>query len=243
MNREKIAAYYDSQALRKLQDFVVRNKRVERGWQLIVDCGGTPSRILEIGCGVGSICWRMSQRHPASEVIGVDFSQGNLAIAERVFKSPNVAFVLTDGTSDFQFGRFDLIVLMDVYEHVAVEERRALHANLRKSLTESGRILLTFPTPRHLAWLRANEPNEIQPVDENISPEVVAALASDVERDVLVYREVDVWRAGDYAHAVVGSSLFPAPAPRRAVGRINRLTEILGRRARLRRVTKAGIHF
>jgi trans-aconitate 2-methyltransferase len=205
--------FYDTQAKRKLRDFVYYNKRLEQGWQTIAEWAGSASRILEVGCGVGSICWRMGRRFPKAEVVGIDYSPGNLDIANRVFERRNVKFVLTSGTEYFSLGRFDLIAVMDVYEHVERTERAVFHENLRNSLRDEGRVILTVPTPRHLAWLREHDAKEIQPIDEDITPEVLSALANDLGRDLLMYREVNIWRRGDYAHAVIGLSQFPESVP------------------------------
>src|SRR5439155_10736100 len=115
------------------------------------------------------------------------------------------------GTETFT-DKFDLIVLMDVYEHIAVVDRLGLHQALKDLCNDHGRIVLSFPTPGYLAWLRQHQPDQIQPVDENISIETIAALASDTNTEVLLYQEVNVWHEGDYAHAVLGRRKWDAAA-------------------------------
>jgi cyclopropane fatty-acyl-phospholipid synthase-like methyltransferase len=205
------ADFYDTQASRKLHDYTQVNRRIERAWKTICECLPA-SRILEIGCGVGSVCWRLSRKFPAADIVGVDFSPGNLDIAGRFFSAPNVHYNLMSADDEFTFGTFDLIILMDVYEHIAVADRPELHENIRRSLNLDGTVVLTVPTPRHLAWQRAYDSTEIQPVDEEITPEGLCSIARDLGRDLLMYREVDIWKSGDYAHAVIGRSQFPRPA-------------------------------
>ncbi|HUK34926.1 MAG TPA: class I SAM-dependent methyltransferase [Vicinamibacterales bacterium] len=238
---EEAKRFYDETAPRKLRDFIFGNRRIDRALETIASQGGEPGRILEVGCGVGSVCWRLADRFPHAEIVGVDFSQGNLAIAERVFSRPNVKFLLMTVDDEFTFGAFDLIILMDVFEHVRISEREALARNLRASLSPGGRVILTVPTPRHLAWLKANQPSEIQPVDEDITLEVFGDLASALGRDVLLYREVGAWRQGDYAHCVIGRSQFPDPQPAAARGPIQRIVDRLRLRERMRFVAKSGI--
>jgi SAM-dependent methyltransferase len=231
------AGFYDTQASRKLRDYASANRRIERAWKTICEWSRTPSRILEIGCGVGSVCWRFSKRFPATEILGVDFSHGNLDIAKQFFSAPNVRYVLMSADDEFTFGTFDLIVLMDVYEHVAVEDRPKLHENIRRSLNSDGAVILTVPTPKHLAWLRANNPSEIQPIDENITPELLCSIACDLGRDLLIYREVNVWHYGDYAHAVIGKSQFPRPIHELRRERWRRRLVCLSRRMRMSRLS------
>jgi SAM-dependent methyltransferase len=237
-DNKKVAEFYDTQAQRKLRDFAHANPRIECAWKTICQwCSvSRPSRILEIGCGVGSVCWRLSHRFRSAQIVGVDFSRGNLSIAERVFNAPNVRFVLMSVDEPVALGAFDLVILMDVYEHIPVEQRRSLHENLRRSLNATGRIVVTVPTPRHQDWLRTNQPSEMQPIDEDITPEVLCAMARDLGLDVLMYREVNVWKQGDYAHAVIGRSGFPAYRyETRVASMVGRLVR-LGRAARLARM-------
>lgn len=201
------SSYYDSKVRNKLRDFVEGNARVDVAWATLEAYAPTqPQRILEIGCGVGYVSWRMSLRWPHASTIGVDFSPASVTLAQRLFSGPRCSFYLGDVTetlSDIGEADFDLVVLMDVYEHVAPVDRGRLHAFLRNRLALNGRIFLSFPTPRHLAWLRTNHPDQIQPVDEDIDVGVIKALAVDTESTITLYTEVNVWRTADYAHAVL----------------------------------------
>lgn len=204
-SQDVVATFYDANISGKLKGFVEGNPRVDRAWETIDNWAPENShRILEIGCGIGDICWRMSRRWPASQVVGLDISRKSIEIAGQLFGAPRVSFV--EGTLDIGTlsGKFDLVVLMDVYEHVTVADRRELHQALRELRSDSGRIVLSFPTPRYQAWLRQDHPDQIQPVDEDVSIETISALARDTKTDVLLFQEVNVWHEGDYSHAVLG---------------------------------------
>ncbi len=92
---------------------------------------------------------------------------------------------------------------MDVYEHIAIEDRPGLHEALTDLLRDQSRIFLSFPTPRHQTWLRQYHPDQIQPVDEDVSIDTISALARDTRTEVVFYQEVGVWHDGDYAHGVL----------------------------------------
>lgn len=156
----------------------------------------------------------MARVWPGSDVIGTDISDGSIAVATTCFKLPNLHFkagVLKPGTID---GRFDLIVLMDVYEHIAVADRPALHAALESLLSDESRLILTVPTPAVLDYARRNAPSGLQPVDENIALPEIATLAAGTRTDLLLYRQVGIWEYGDYAHLVLGRFQSLAPVPR-----------------------------
>jgi SAM-dependent methyltransferase len=147
----------------------------------------------------------MSHHWPESEVVGLDVSPKSLEIARKLFGSSRLSFVEGPLVKGKIAGKFDLIVLMDVYEHIAIADRPSLHESLRELQSDGGRIILAFPTPRHLEWLRQNMPEEIQPVDEDVNIATIQALAEDISTEVLLYQEVDVWHEGDYAHSVLGN--------------------------------------
>lgn len=216
---QEIQSYYDQQVVGKLRGFVEGNARVERAWQTLEQwvCQ-PPQRILEVGCGIGDNCWRMASHWPESTVVGLDISPRSLEVAKRLFESARVSFVAGPLTPDLLAGSFELIVLMDVYEHIAVGDRPILHSALKQLRSSSGQIILTIPTPRHLDWLRHHKPEAIQPIDEAIDLTTILTLAQDTETEVLAYYEVDVWHRGDYAHAVLGTrSDWTAVMPDRSI--------------------------
>jgi SAM-dependent methyltransferase len=229
---QEIKAYYDEHVTGKLAGFVEGNERVERAWLTVDQWAPTnPRRILEIGCGIGDICWRMTRRWPGAEVTGMDISPKSLEIARELFTSPRLSFCEGPLVKGKIAGQFDLVVLIDVYEHIAAGDRLALHEALAEIQDESGRMVLTFPTPRHLAWLKEHQPEQIQPVDEDIGLGQISKLAQATGNEVLLYQEIGVWHEGDYAHAVLGrregwAAVAMPPArsmKRRTLQRIRRL--------------------
>jgi SAM-dependent methyltransferase len=204
---DAVVEYYDIHVRQKLRDFVEGNERIERAWQSIArEAPLNPSRVLEVGCGIGAICWRMSRKWPAARIVGLDLSPRSVEVARKLFQSEGLSFVEGRLAGAPVAEQSDLIVLMDVYEHIPVDERKPLHAALKGTLSPGGRIFLSFPTPRHLAWLRKHRPEAVQPVDEDITIDTVTALARDTGTEVLFYQEVGVWHEGDYAHAVLGAA-------------------------------------
>jgi SAM-dependent methyltransferase len=202
---DEVKRYYDEHIDGKIKGFIDGNDRIERAWATVERWApSSPSSVLEIGCGIGDICWRMARRWERARVVGIDISPASIQAATRLFGSSRVSFhegKLTRKTLD---GPFDLILLMDVYEHLAIGERQSVHAAIADLLSSRSRIILSVPTPRHLAWLRANEPREIQPVDEDIGIDTLSVLARSTGTEILLYEEVGVWHEGDYAHAVLG---------------------------------------
>jgi SAM-dependent methyltransferase len=227
VSKSEVEQYYDDHVINKLRGFVYANPRVERAWSTVRHWApNAPKRILEVGCGIGNIAWEMARYWPESEVVGLDISPKSIEIARKMFGSERLSFHLGLLVPGELTGPFDLIVLMDVYEHIPVVDRPAVHAALRELIEKDGRIILSVPTPRHNAWLKENDPIKIQPVDEDIDPGVILALAKDTETEVLLYQEVGVWHEGDYAHVVLGTRTGWTPA-RNGRGLKRRIREFL----------------
>lgn len=223
---ETAKAFYDAKVWAKLDGFIEGNPRVDLAWDRVQRWASpSPRRVLEIGCGIGDICWRMGRAWPNAEVVGLDLSSKTIEVATKLFGGPQVRFVHGAVTSTDVWGTFDLIVMLDVYEHIPAADRWTLHSRLEQSLAEDGRMVLSFPTPEHLDWLREHHPEEIQPVDEDITPDVILALAKESRTSLALYQRVNVWHRGDYAHAVLTRQPWiphAAPHARPAPGRLQR---------------------
>lgn len=209
---DAVERYYDARVAEKLRDFTHPLPRIEAAIETLSEWApANPRRILEIGCGVGATSWRMARAWPQAEVIGTDISPGSVAVAQACFHRANLRYQkysTTDGSLD---GEFDLIVMMDVYEHVSRQDRAALHQAIRSLLSAESRFILMIPTIDHQHYLRDHRPEGLQPVDEDIGLPELAALAADTETSLLYYRSVGIWNYGDYFHAVLARHRLLAP--------------------------------
>lgn len=202
-DRKNVEAYYDEHITGKLEGFYNGNPRAEMGWKTLTsNLLSAPKTILEIGCGIGDFCYKMHTYWPEAVITGLDISPKSIEVANRLFSNNHLRFVA--GILDekvFAGQKFDLIVLMDVYEHISNEIRPSFDKVLADLLSEQGTVFLTFPTPRHLDYLKKNVPDEIQPVDEDINIHTISALANTTATDVILYQEMEIWCRGDYTHA------------------------------------------
>jgi 2-polyprenyl-3-methyl-5-hydroxy-6-metoxy-1,4-benzoquinol methylase len=76
------------------------------------------SRVLDIGCGHGLVSRSIATRVPESRVIGVELNPNNYRIACAGNILDNLSFILADARTDLPVGRFEVIVLSNVLEHV-----------------------------------------------------------------------------------------------------------------------------
>jgi SAM-dependent methyltransferase len=204
-SKEHVKSYYDERVEGKLSDFTDFNPRIEAAVRSLAEWAPPePKRILEIGCGIGATSWRMARAWPDAEVIGADLSPLSIDVAKACFKLPNLSYFQGLIEPGAVAGRFDLVVLMDVYEHIAVDDRPVLHKTIAELLSDDSRVFFSVPTPAHLGFLKQHHPLEIQPVDEDVGPADVLAIAADTNCKMLFFREVSIWSQGDYAHFTIG---------------------------------------
>lgn len=232
---EAVEAYYNARVAGKLADFTDFNPRIEAAIETIAEWSPLrPKRVLEIGCGIGATSWRMARAWPDAEVIGNDISHGSVEVAKACFRAPNLRYVAGAADADALPGVFDLVVMMDVYEHVPPAERPVLHGFVSAALAAEARVIMTVPTPAMQAWLRRDHPDAIQPVDEDIDLGVAETFARETKTELVHYRQVGVWRYADYAHLVFGR-FRPVPVLAREIkpsglpGLKHRVKRLIGR--------------
>lgn len=210
---QHVINYYDKHTANKIRDYINGNARVEAAWKRILQWApAKPARILEIGCGVGYICARMAELWQEAEIVGVDLSPESIKNAKQMFPVDQITFI--DGYFDDPrvTGEFDLIVMMDVYEHIGKDERSRLHQWIGKRFSQKGRIVLSFPLPEYQTYCREKFPDKMQPVDEDVFCSDMMKLADESGAKLIFYKKISVWRyqdyfLNDYAHAVVSKDI------------------------------------
>ncbi|HYZ65034.1 MAG TPA: methyltransferase domain-containing protein [Acetobacteraceae bacterium] len=81
-----------------------------------VDGGG---RILDVGCGTGSLMRALTDRFAASRIVGLDFSEAYLAHARREISDPRIGFQVGDACAmPFPDDSFDGVLSMLVLPFV-----------------------------------------------------------------------------------------------------------------------------
>ena len=234
MATEDHRPYYDDHVHVQIKHFIDGNQRVERAVQRVLSSvDSAPSRVLEVGCGIGHVAARLSSAWPAAQIVGVDTSPKSIELARRLFASDRVSYEEGMLEESGVQGPFDLVIMMDMLEHVPVAGRASLMSTVGSVLAPDGRVVITVPTPQFLEWLRQNQPDRIQPIDEDITATLLEQIAESLGRGLLLYEQIGVWRRNDYAHAVIGDRAVAPLRPRPAAApESNSLLHRLMRRAR-----------
>ena len=100
--------------------------------------------ILEIGCGEGNLMEYLKNKFNC-KILGIDISQRQVAIARE--KSLNVInsdiFKYVESLEDRKI--YDLIILVDVIEHLSKDRIEDLFIELSKTLKKNGSVIFKFP--------------------------------------------------------------------------------------------------
>jgi SAM-dependent methyltransferase len=115
--------------------------RIMRYHDFFVERITAGERVLDIGCGYGAVAFSMASRTGA-EVVGLDLEAANVAKARTLFVHDRLTFVHGEAPQTLPPGRFDVIVMSNVLEHI--EHRVAFLREVQKRATPA-RWLIRVP--------------------------------------------------------------------------------------------------
>ena len=106
--------------------------------------------ILDAGSGFGQYTWRMSSRYKNWSIKGVDIKQEQIddctSFFERTGRSERVKFEVADLTTLRTPDTFNLILSVDVMEHIKEDE--IVFHNLYDSLSKGGILIVSTPSDK-----------------------------------------------------------------------------------------------
>lgn len=123
---------------------------------LLTQAAISPSdRILDIGCGTGTLLVLIKQVYPTTEVVGVDPDPKALSLAEKKAARSKISVRLDWGFSDqlpYSNGSFDRVFSSLMFHHLNPDDREATLREVRRVLKPGGSFqMLDFSsdTPHH----------------------------------------------------------------------------------------------
>jgi ubiquinone/menaquinone biosynthesis C-methylase UbiE len=134
------------QALTRLYDPVVRlTSREGRFKELLVDQAAPApgQRILDLGCGTGTLALQVKQRVPQADVVGLDADPEMLAQARRKAEQAGVELELTEGFSTklpYEDASFDRVLSTLFFHHLDPEPKRRTAREIARVLRTGGEL-------------------------------------------------------------------------------------------------------
>lgn len=106
------------------------------------------TNILDAGSGFGQYTYRMNRMFPRASILAVDVKEEQIEDCNRFFnqiqRSDRVRFELADLTKFVKPGQFNLVLSIDVMEHI--EEDVLVFKNIHQSLKKDGVLLISTPS-------------------------------------------------------------------------------------------------
>ena len=107
---------------------------------------GYDKKIVDIGCGDGRFSRELSLSFNSSNVVGIDYSEKAITLASAMNHDiSNLTFITTDITTEDNIDKFDIAILMEVLEHIQLEDTKKFIASVHKLLKCNGILYLTVP--------------------------------------------------------------------------------------------------
>ncbi len=103
--------------------------------------------VLDAGSGFGQYSWYMARKFRRWNILGVDVKEEEIEQSQLFFKKAklnNCSFEVKDLTSYISPDKFNLILSVDVMEHI--EEDQKVFDNFYKSLKKNGLLIISTPS-------------------------------------------------------------------------------------------------
>lgn len=136
-------------------------------------------RVLEIGSGVGTLTGLLAgYLSPGGSLVGTDLSPKSIDVARVSLAGFGNAELVAGDILELEIGgKFDVVVLPDVIEHIPLEQHPQLFGRIAGWLRPQGFALLNYPNPNFLEWCHEHKPEGLQVIDQPIYTDVLTANA------------------------------------------------------------------
>ena len=108
-------------------------------------------RVLDIGCGTGSMAILIKRTHPDADVVGIDPDPAAVSICQRKARRARLAIEFDRGFADhmpYADASFDRVLSSLMFHHLAADEKTATLSEIRRVLRPGGSLhLLDFVRP------------------------------------------------------------------------------------------------
>lgn len=98
--------------------------------------------VLEVGCSYGNISYYMAKEKGCS-VDAYEINHDRLSLAKKIFSHKNISYHLGDVTKLSKWNFYDVVVLLEVIEHV--ENPYEFLSHLKKLLKDRGTLIISTP--------------------------------------------------------------------------------------------------
>ena len=210
INADSVRSFYDDFLKTTMLDYrLYPNIRIKRAIKRVSNYVKEDSKVLDIGCGIGIMAEAIAHSAKKGKVWACDISDQNVWYANQTVDLPNVKFKAIDVLHKFDEVKswigspVDLVVMIDVIEHLPLEEHLLFLRKLRGVMAEDACLILTFPSVGYQQYLHTENRDVLQIVDESIGFSLIAKVAADTGFYIKHFSLEDMWMSNQYTHVVL----------------------------------------
>lgn len=105
-----------------------------------------PKSLVDIGCGDGRLTREIHIHLPSVKLKGIDYSLRAITLARAMNQDfPSIQYDRIDISTNDLPEKYDAAVLMEVFEHIPLDEADAFLRGTHRALKEGGTLFLTVP--------------------------------------------------------------------------------------------------
>ncbi|MGH7897000.1 MAG: class I SAM-dependent methyltransferase [Candidatus Binatia bacterium] len=139
------------------------------------------SRVLEVGCGTGSLLVLVKSVHPDVEVVGLDPDPKALARAKRKADGAGISMALDRGFSDalpYPRGSFDVVLSSLMFHHLAADEKQSTLREIHRVLKPGGAFhMLDLAGPESRGGFLSRLIHSDHVLEDNSAGRIVARMS------------------------------------------------------------------
>jgi ubiquinone/menaquinone biosynthesis C-methylase UbiE len=172
---DDVSAFYDEFTTRTMARYrIVGNARLDAAIELIQPYVKPGAVVADVGCGIGIVAEAIARHERTAKIIGLDLSPNNIRYAQETVREPNVRFLASSVTAQFDAlaqaagGPVDLVCMIDVIEHIPEGERAQVFADMTRIAAGDAVFVLTYPSPEFQRYRTEHDPEILQIIDNVI---------------------------------------------------------------------------
>ena len=129
-------------------------------------------RVLDVGCGYGSLVNYLTEQ--GFEAEGIDFDQESVDAAHTLFSGVKVRIENAESLEEYPSHSFDSVVLKDALHHLVCEgDFQVSSKTIRRMLKPGGRLVILDPNP---TWILKTARRLAAHEDVEVGPELALRL-------------------------------------------------------------------
>ncbi len=203
MKQEEVKDFYDQYTAQQQKTGI--NERMLSLLRRMKRYGlNSQSRVLELGCGIGSITRLISKTVKKGIIEAVDLSPRSIELLKARLSNKNITAVAGDITTyQPQNENFDFVTLFDVLEHIPLEQHAQLFANLSQIMTDESLLLINTPSPQHIEYDQKHHPEKLQIIDQPVYLHELMPHLSSNGLFLRFFELYSIWTVDDYQFVLI----------------------------------------